>query len=55
VPKAIVEGKISALARSRRTVKQELLAHEIQVLLAGGDPAWIGPTPQWRRVPLAVP
>lgn len=36
-------------------VQQELLAHELQVLLAGGDPEWIGAAPQWRRVLLAAP
>jgi transposase len=35
--------------------QQELLAHELQVLLAGGHPERIHAAPQWRRVPLAVP
>lgn len=35
-------------------VKQELLAHELAVLLAGGHPEWTGAAPQWRRVPIAV-
>lgn len=35
-------------------VKHELLAHELQVLLAGGHPDRIGAAPQWRRVQLAA-
>jgi hypothetical protein len=31
-------------------VKQELLAHELAVLLAGGDPYRTEAAPQWRRV-----
>jgi transposase len=34
---------------------QQLLAHELQVLLAGGHPERTHAAPQWRRVPLAVP
>ncbi|HVT60538.1 MAG TPA: IS66 family insertion sequence element accessory protein TnpB [Thermoanaerobaculia bacterium] len=30
--------------------ERELLAHELQVLLAGGDPEATGAAPQWRRV-----
>jgi transposase len=33
-------------------VKHELLAHELQLLLAGGDPARARATPQWRPLPL---
>jgi hypothetical protein len=36
-------------------VQQELLAHELQVLLAGGQPERIGAAPQWRRVPITAP
>lgn len=35
------------------TVKHELLAHELQLLLAGGDPDRARAMPQWRRLPLA--
>ena len=35
--------------------QHELLAHELQVLLAGGHPERTLAAPQWRRVPLAVP
>lgn len=31
-------------------VKRELLAHELQVLLAGGDPAAAPGAPQWRQL-----
>lgn len=31
-------------------VQRELLAHELSVLLAGGDPQRTGAAPQWRRV-----
>jgi transposase len=34
---------------------RELLAHELQVLLAGGHPERTLAAPQWRRLPLAVP
>jgi len=35
--------------------RHELLAHELQVLLAGGHPERTLAAPQWRRVPLALP
>lgn len=35
--------------------QQELLAHELQVLLAGGHPDRTLAAPQWRRVPHALP
>jgi hypothetical protein len=31
-------------------VKHELLAHELAVLLAGGDPGHTAAAPQWRRI-----
>jgi hypothetical protein len=31
-------------------VQRELLAHELQVLLAGGNPEATQAAPQWRRV-----
>jgi transposase len=31
-------------------VQRELLAHELSVLLAGGDPQRTGAAPQWRKV-----
>ncbi len=35
-------------------VEQELLAHELQVLLVGGDPSSTEAAPQWRRVARAA-
>jgi transposase len=35
-------------------VKRELLAHQLQVLLAGGDPDATRAAPQWRRLPSPV-
>jgi transposase len=35
-------------------VKHELLAHELQVLLAGGHPERTHAAPLWRRVPIAA-
>src|SRR5688572_23727700 len=37
------------------TVKRELLAHQLQVLLAGGDPETTGAAPQWRRLHAQAP
>ena len=34
-------------------VKHELLAHELAVLLAGGDPARTEAAPQWRRISIS--
>lgn len=35
-------------------VKHELLAHELAVLLAGGDPEHTAAAPQWRRLTIAA-
>jgi transposase len=35
-------------------VKHELLAHELAVLLAGGDPERTAAVPQWRRISVSV-
>lgn len=35
--------------------QQELLAHQLQVLLAGGDPTVTRAAPPWRRLALAAP
>ena len=37
------------------SVSQELLAHQLQVLLAGGDPEVAAAAPQWRRLEPSVP
>jgi len=36
-------------------VRQELFAHQLQVLLAGGDPEATRAVPQWRRLALPAP
>jgi len=35
-------------------VKRELLAHQLQVLLAGGNPETAYAAPQWRRIPMST-
>jgi transposase len=40
---------------TENNAQRELLAHELQVLLAGGHPERTLAAPQWRRLPLAVP
>lgn len=39
---------------NRGEIKHELLVHELQVLLAAGDPAAISAAPQWRRIPMSM-
>ena len=53
--KRLSKGKFRHWPGRAGAVKQELLAHELQVLLAGGHPKWTGAAPQWRRVPPAAP
>lgn len=36
------------------SVQHELLAHELQVLLAGGHPGRTQAAPQWKRLPVAA-
>jgi transposase len=45
---------VKILAYDGQAVKHELLAHELQVLLAGGHPERTHAAPQWRRVPIAA-
>jgi len=52
--KRLSKGKFRHWPGRAGVTKHELLAHELQVLLAGGDPAWIGAAPQWRRVPIGA-
>jgi transposase len=40
--------------RAAGSVKRELLAHELQVLLSGGNPDATGAAPQWRPIVPAV-
>lgn len=37
--------------QSRGAAQRELLAHELGVLLAGGDPERTDAAPQWRQIP----
>jgi transposase len=53
--KRLSKGKFRHWPGRAGMVQQELLAHELQVLLAGGQPERIGAAPQWRRVPIAAP
>jgi len=48
--KRLSKGKFRHWPESRGTVQRELLAHELGVLLAGGDPDRTHAAPQWRRV-----
>jgi transposase len=51
--KRLSKGRFKHWPGRAGAVKQEMLAHELQVLLAGGHPAWTGAAPQWRRIPAA--
>jgi transposase len=48
--KRLSEGRFRHWPKRGEKVKQELLAHELQVLLVGGDPSSTEAAPQWRRV-----
>jgi transposase len=48
--KRLSEGRFRYWPSSTDAVQRELLAHELGVLLAGGDPARTHAAPQWRRV-----
>ena len=48
--KRLSQGKFEHWPSSMGQVRRELLAHELAVLLAGGDPARTRAAPQWRRV-----
>jgi transposase len=53
--KRLSQGRLRYWPSDGRTRERELLAHELQVVLAGGDPEATGAAPQWRRiVPRAV-
>jgi transposase len=53
--KRLSKGKFRYWPVAVDGVQRELLAHELQVLLAGGHPERTLAAPQWRRLPLAVP
>jgi transposase len=48
--KRLSEGRFRHWPGRDGKVKRELLAHELQVLLVGGDPNATEAAPQWRRV-----
>jgi transposase len=52
--KRLSQGKFEHWPAARGGVQQELLAHELAVLLAGGDPGRTLAAPQWRRVSLPL-
>jgi transposase len=48
--KRLSQGKFQHWPQSHGGVQRELLAHELAVLLAGGNPERTHAAPQWRRV-----
>ena len=48
--KRLSQGKFRYWPASRDARATPLLAHELQVLLSGGDPSATGAAPMWRRV-----
>jgi transposase len=48
--KRLSQGRFRHWPSKDARVQRELLAHELQVLLAGGDPEATQAAPQWRRV-----
>ena len=48
--KRLSQGKFEHWPEAHGDVQRELLAHELSVLLAGGDPSRTHAAPQWRRV-----
>lgn len=48
--KRLSQGKFAHWPEAPGEVRRELLAHELAVLLAGGDPSRTRAAPQWRRV-----
>ena len=48
--KRLSQGKFKHWPRHAEGVKRQLLAHELQVLLAAGDPDSTQAPPQWRRL-----
>lgn len=53
--KRLSKGRFRYWPGAAGAAQRELLAHELQVLLAGGHPERTLAAPQWRRLPLAVP
>jgi len=48
--KRLSQGRFRYWPNADGRVRRELLAHELQVLLAGGDPAATRAAPQWRPI-----
>jgi transposase len=48
--KRLSRGRFRYWPTPNGSLKRELLAHELQVLLAGGDPDATRASPQWRRI-----
>lgn len=48
--KRLSQGKFEHWPEARGQVQRELLAHELAVLLAAGNPSRTQAAPQWRRV-----
>jgi len=53
--KRLSKGKFRYWPSGSGGAQEELLAHELQVLLAGGHPDRTHAAPQWRRVPHPLP
>lgn len=53
--KRLSDGKFRYWPSRNGAVKRELLAHQIQVLLAGGDPDATLAAPQWRQITPSSP
>lgn len=53
--KRLSSGRFRYWPGGRSAVRQELLAHQLQVLLAGGDPEATHAAPPWRRLALPAP
>lgn len=52
--KRFSEGRIRHWPEARGEAQRELLAHELSVLLAGGNPERTHAAPQWRQVRPAI-
>ena len=48
--KRLSKGRLRHWPESGGALEKELLAYELQVLLAGGDPQKVAAAPQWRKV-----
>ena len=50
MPKALIYGNVRYWPGCHGDVQHPLLAHELQVLLMGGDPEATGAAPPWRPI-----